>query len=659
MDQRWIEAVIIILRATDRTDRKKQDEDDEFHCSSKLVSPNSIHLMCVTFCPKGSSSFTSSCCPMKKLIPALCFSIGALAVSAQSDGLPHVLAPEEIPLIRDYRDSRAGATRGITTPPTMPVRTMAEWEEVQALVITWEGYSGILKQIVRHAKEECEVIIVCDDPSSVTSYLQNSQFGGPIDDISNITFLQTSSNSIWVRDYGPEVIYANEVDSLMLLDWIYNRPRPQDDAVSDEVAGYMGIPIYSTTAAPYDLVHTGGNFMADGVGTAFSSRLVLDENGPDGDFNQTVKTEQQVREIMEQFMGIQQDRYVLMETLPYDAIHHIDMHMKLLDEEHLLVGEFPVGISDGPQIEANIDYINNNYNSVYGTPYEYIRIPMPPSSSGNYPGGPFGNGYYRTYANNIFVNGTVLVPTYREEYDTTGLRILREALPGYNVVGIDADDQNSNIISASGAIHCITKAIGVADPLLIRHQKLRDTYETVLPYEVSAYIRHKSAIASARVFWTADTSQGFASVEMTSIGNDMWSASIPAHPAGTEIFYYIEGNANSGKVQVRPIVAPEGWWKFNVLDISTQIADAAGPVITEVFPNPTSSLLMAVIAGAGEEDVSVSLHDALGRQVMQIHEGRLPSDRRLFADISYLAEGAYLLVVQNGQGRQVARVVKK
>ena len=35
-----------------------------------------------------------------------------------------------------------------------------------------------------------------------------------------------------------------------------------------------------------------------------------------------------------------------MPTLPYDGIHHIDMHMKLLDEETLLVSEYPDGVAD-------------------------------------------------------------------------------------------------------------------------------------------------------------------------------------------------------------------------------------------------------------------------------------------------------------------------
>ena len=212
-----------------------------------------------------------------------------------------------------------------------------------------------------------------------------------------------------------ETIYTNEVDSLFLLDWIYNRPRPLDDALSDAIGAAKNIGVYSTTQAPYDLVHTGGNFMCDGAGTAFSSELVLDENGPNGSFNQTVRTSAGVDDIMQQFMGI--DHYIKMPTLPYDGIHHIDMHMKLLDEETLLVGEFPVGLSDGPQLEMNIQAIMANEVSTFGEAYKLVRVPMPSSTGGNYPP----NASYRTFANNIFLNGTVLVPSYRTEYDTVGL----------------------------------------------------------------------------------------------------------------------------------------------------------------------------------------------------------------------------------------------
>jgi hypothetical protein len=44
-----------------------------------------------------------------------------------------------------------------------------------------------------------------------------------------------------------------------------------------------------------------------------------------------------------------------------------------------------------------------------------------------------------------------------------------------------------------------------------------------------------------------------------------WAALIPPHPAGSEIQYYIHAVATDGKQQVRPMVAPEGYFKFKVL----------------------------------------------------------------------------------------------
>ncbi len=595
-----------------------------------------------------------------RLLPLALSSLLFLPSSAQDEvDLPQGLAPHELELIPAYRDSRAGAARGITTPPDFPVRTMAEWEEVQSLVVAWRSYPPILKQIVANAKQECEVIVFCSStgsssPASVSSYLLSDNEGGPaLPDLDNVVLEVAPTNSIWIRDYGPEVIYRNEVDSLYLLDWIYNRPRPADDELSNVIGALKDIPVYSTTQSPNDLVHTGGNFMADGFGTAFSSLLVDRENGPQGEFNQTSKSPAEVDALMQQFMGI--DTYIKMTELPFDGISHIDMHMKLLDEETLLVGEFPVGVSDGPTLEQNMDVVTTSFTSVFDTPYELVRIPMVPSTGGSYPP----SASYRTFANAIFINELVLVPTYREQWDTTGLRIWREAMPGYRVVGIDCDNNSANIISASGAIHCITKTIGVEDPLLIRHQRLRDTYETVQPYVVQGYLRHRSGIASARLHWTTDTVQGYAAVDMSDVGNGNWQASIPAQPEGTFVYYFIEGTANSGKQQVRPITAPQGWWRFRVLGLSTSVPDVAGPSIVEVFPNPTSGLVAISVAGSGDASVSVRLTDVLGREVMVLHNGPMHRDGRVYADLSYLPEAPYLLVVENAQGRSSHRVLKQ
>ncbi len=499
-------------------------------------------------------------------LPTLALAILLPCIAGAQQGLPHALDPSELPLVRAYRDSRAVAGRGITSPPPFAPRTMAEWEEVQTLCVAWVSFPSILKQIVRHARVECEVLILCGAPgtsnsqANITSYLQASNAGGaPLTDLNNISFLSTPYNSIWIRDYGPESMYQNEVDSLFLLDWIYNRPRPADDATSDAIGTFKGIAVYGSTTAPNDLVHTGGNFMCDGFGTAFSSDLVVEENGPGGSYNQTDRTPAGVDAMMSAWMGI--GTYVRMPVLPYDNIHHIDMHMKLLDERTLLVGQFPPGVSDGPQLEANLQDIQQDQVSVFGSPYRIIRVPMPPSTGGAYPPG----SSYRTYTNSIFINRTILVPTYREQYDSTALRIYREALPGYKVVPIDCDDGSGNIIAQSGALHCITKGIGVARPLLIRHEPLDDRSNDGSGYPVEAYIRHRSGIASAEVYWTTDTTQGYLPVPMTHAGANVWAATLPEQPGGGTVYYYIRAVATDGKVQVRPITAPQGWWRFTAV----------------------------------------------------------------------------------------------
>ncbi|QQS28530.1 MAG: agmatine deiminase family protein [Sphingobacteriales bacterium] len=476
----------------------------------------------------------------------------SLNISAQQHGnLPKGLTPEEREMMPEYLEQIKNSSRsGITTPPTSPVRTAAEWEEAQAICITWTSYTSILREIVRYAKEECTVYIICSNPTTVTNYLTAG--GVTVDE--SIVMITAPYNSVWMRDYGPEAGYLNDVETLIINDWIYNRPRPLDDVLPEVIATQAGVPIYEMTQSPYDIIHTGGNFMCDGLGTGFSSNLVLDEN--------PTKSEAEIDDVMQQFMGI--NRYIKMPVLPYDGIHHIDMHMKLIDEETLLVGQYPAGVSDGPQIAANINYVVNNFTTAFGNQYKVVNIPMPPSGNGGWPSS---GGDYRTYANSIFINKTILVPTYSEQYDTTALRIYRENLPGYNVIGINCN----SIITASGALHCITKLVYSDDPLLIAHPKLRDTYFTD-SRTVLARIQHASGISSATLYWstsiTDPPSPYPVEMTLTDPANHIWTGTIPAQPEGATVTYYIEATAVSGKTQVRPITAPEGMYQYKVLELT-------------------------------------------------------------------------------------------
>src|SRR5688572_26636536 len=186
---------------------------------------------------------------MKKNL--LAFLIILCSFMATSQSLPHVITPAEKFSMPNYLQSRSAASSGITTPPGSPVRTIAEWEELQGLLITWTSYQSILKEIVRAAKEETMVYIVCNNPATVIGYLAANNI-----DTVNVTCLTLPYNSVWSRDYGPWSAYTNDVDTLITVDWIYNRPRPLDDALPAAIATQLGTPFYETTTFPWDLIHT-------------------------------------------------------------------------------------------------------------------------------------------------------------------------------------------------------------------------------------------------------------------------------------------------------------------------------------------------------------------------------------------------------------------
>lgn len=584
---------------------------------------------------------------MKKLYTFIAILFALFNGNAQD--LPHRMTDQEKNLLPQYNAERKRqpANPLFTTPPASPVRTIGEWEELQGLQITWTSYQSMLKEIVRHAKQETKVYIVTSNPTTVINYLNQP----PAVDTQNVQFVIAPYNSVWCRDYGLWSAYTNDVDTLITIDWIYNRPRPLDNVIPSVFANLLNTPFYETTVSPWDLVHTGGNFMTDGFGTGFSSNLILTDNSPAGGFNVT-HTAAEIDTIMNRFMGI--NRYIKMTVLPYDGIHHIDMHMKLLDEETLLVGQYPQGVADGPQIEANLQYILNNFNSVFGTPYKVVRIPMP-SDGGLYPNN---GGRYFTYTNSSFINKTIIVPTYNIPSDTTALRIYREALPGYKVMGINSIPS----IGASGALHCITKEIGTDDPLLISHQPLPDTYDDVNPYTVQALMKHRSGIQSATMYYRTDTLQPYTPVPMVQGFNPVyWLADIPAQSAGTRIYYYVQGNAFSGKSQVRPLPAPSGYWHFDVLGTTgISLNENFKFEINAPFPNPSKGITCIPVTSSAPVQAIAQLTDITGRVVSEFFNGHLKmGENKLFINTAPAASGVYFIrVISDEKTLSVPLMVK-
>jgi hypothetical protein len=86
--------------------------------------------------PFSSKKFIS----MKKTLYLL-FSllIFRQAVKSQDDPLPRGLSDTEKGILAERGPNVPTASFGITDPPALPIRAMAKWGELQALVVVWRS----------------------------------------------------------------------------------------------------------------------------------------------------------------------------------------------------------------------------------------------------------------------------------------------------------------------------------------------------------------------------------------------------------------------------------------------------------------------------------------------------------------------------------------
>ncbi len=403
-------------------------------------------------------------------------------------------------------------TIAFADPPPQPAISPAEFEPMTGVLIRYPTLPLIL---IAEMAEDVEVkSIVASESQLQTAYNQYNNYGV---NMNNCTWLIAPTNSYVVRDYGPWFIFTGD-DVQGIVDHIYNRPtRPDDNRIPMVLGDSLGIPVY---ALP--LIHTGGNYMSDGMGVGMSTTLVLSENGG--------LTPERVDTIMHGYLGL--DVHHKFEDPDPMNIQHIDCWAKLLDPGKILIKRLhPLD----QLLEANAEYIASLMSS-YGRPYEVIRIDCDASTA---------------YTNSLILNNKVLVPILNHPLDRQALQTYQEAMPGYEVIGFTGCGSGYN------ALHCRT--MGITDRYMLRiiHIPLHDRENTGGDYLVEALVHPYSNMpllpASPELRWKTEAGH-YTSVTMTHAVGDTYTARIPEQPDGTDIFYYIHAEDDSGRVENLPYI---------------------------------------------------------------------------------------------------------
>ncbi|OPL19489.1 MAG: hypothetical protein AVO35_10760 [Candidatus Aegiribacteria sp. MLS_C] len=496
-----------------------------------------------------------------------------LSVCGTEELLPIGFTEEELTRLHEI-----GVNTVPTAPPPDGTVNPAEWDPATGVFIRWP--LGLPYELIVAFSQETTVWVICEESQQGSV---ESAFTSAGVNMSNVDYFFATTNSIWVRDYGPWFVLLED-GTQGIFDYVYNRPRPDDDQIPVEVGAAWGIPVYIS-----DIVHTGGNYMSSGFGQAMSTNLVYDENGGNEDW---------VDSQMEIYLGIT-DYVTMDDPLSYVTIDHIDCWAKMLSPDRVLVLQLPPSHPSYAALETAADLLAGT-QSPYGGDWEVIRV----ASSGS-----------EGYTNSLICNDHVYIPLFGSSLDAAALDVYDTAMPGYTIEGFEHSGWLPD-----DALHCRTRNVMDSEMLFIRHVPVADEQPADIPVTVDARITcHPSnALTGHSVHYRTGMSGSFTELGMTSTGSDSFTADIPGVIGGQTVQYYIAAADDSGRNESLPRFAPDTWF-FQYQTSATGVAHggpaAHGIDIGSAGPNPFRGSVSIPYTASSATAASVTVWDIAGRVV--------------------------------------------
>ena len=348
--------------------------------------------------------------------------------------------------------------------------------------------------------------------------------------VDNVTFIDMNIDDdygYWVRDFSPFYVFNDK--QLSIVDFTYNRPqRTEQNAVPNRLATYFDIP-YSKMS----LTHTGGNLMQDGRGTAFSDDLVIQENS---------NNETKVRTQMKTYTGT--DNYVITIDPQGDYIAHIDCWGKIVAPDKIIVARLPKSNSRYRYYEQVAEELANT-KCIYGYNYRVYRIEEPGGST------------VAPYTNSLIANGHVYMPLgSNASYNERALNVYKEALPGYDVVGMQGfSASNQNTFLNTDALHCRTHEVPDQNMVFIDSREvyygnvpLKDKY--VIKTNVVSYANEE--MKNVSIHYSINDSE-YVTVPMNQYHETTnYTFTFANLKSGDDVKYYIEATDNKSNYNVDP-----------------------------------------------------------------------------------------------------------
>ena len=251
----------------------------------------------------------------------------------------------------------------------------------------------------------------------------------------DVEVVELEFDDVWIRDSGP--LFAVRDSQLVAVDFRFNLwgsktvPRERHSETGVLLAEWLGIP---RLEVPY--VVEGGAVTTDGEGTliALETSILNDNRNPGAGRDQ-------LEEAFAEFLGIERTIWLEHGLVEDRTDGHVDN----------------VALFTGPgrvlcQATRDADDLNStrlaaNRAVLEAAGLEVLDLPVLPYSE------LAGRRVARPYLNCFVGNECVVAPLAGAPSDEEGLAVLRNALPGREVVGVPGE----TLARAGGGVHCITQ----------------------------------------------------------------------------------------------------------------------------------------------------------------------------------------------------------
>jgi agmatine deiminase len=260
-----------------------------------------------------------------------------------------------------------------------------------------------------------------------------------------IEYLHVPTNDSWLRDTGPIVVEERAPDgrsARRALAFGFNAwggkypPWDRDVEVAPRLARAAGLPV-----ARADFVLEGGSIEGNGRGCVLTTEsCLLNPNREPG------RTREAMEARLAAWLGARQVLWLGDGIEGDDTDGHVDDIARFVDAGTVVAAVADPSDADAAPLAENLRRLRGMRDQD-GKPLAVVPLPMPPPHHVD------GQRCPASYANFYLANGVALVPVFGAPSDARALDVLRELLPGREVVGIPS----RFLVLGLGSVHCLSQ----------------------------------------------------------------------------------------------------------------------------------------------------------------------------------------------------------